>query len=161
MNLRKKVIAPFAIAMTLLCVGTTVFAASELNIESINDNRVVLGKDADKEADGIAKISFDMGKTWVTESEYIRSENMSTEFWGYDEYKSYAETVEKDLLEMLAAGEPDLTNEDIAAWKENTMQTLEFINAGGKISKNTIGEDIQFKISNVDSSLIESISEKK
>lgn len=160
MGIKKKGAALLVAATMVSALGTTAFAAVNLaNIETMSDNIVVLGKDAEKETDGIAKISLDMGNTWITESEYLSSDEKSVDYWTYEEYKSYAETVESGLAKMLAAGEPDLTEADIRAWQEYTAQTLAFIEAGGKISKNTAGTDSEIMISGFDSSVVETTTE--
>lgn len=159
MKFKKKGTALFIAAITVLCMGTTAFAAGAFNIESINDSSVVIGTSGEKEADGIAKISFDMGNTWVVQSEYVSPDN-SGEYWTYEEYQTYAENVANGLMEMYAAGEPGLTEEDIRDWKEDAVQMLAFIDAGGKVSKNVIGTDSEIIISSLDSSVIESITEK-
>ena len=64
-------------------------------------------------------------------------------------------------MEMYAAGEPELTEEDIHAWKENAVQMLAFIDAGGKVSKNAMGTDSEIIISGLDNTVIESVTEKK
>lgn len=120
----------------------------------------MLGKDAEKELDGIAKVSFDMGKTWVTQNDATHSKNLSTEFWTYDEYEAYAKAVEKDLVEMLTANEPNLTQEDVEDWKAETSKMLKFIKAGGEISKNILDEDSELVISS-NSTVIEIQKEKK
>ncbi len=149
-------------ATMVLGLGTTAFAAANLaNIETMSDNIVVIGKDAEKEADGIAKISLDTGNTWIAESEYLSSDEKSVDYWTYEEYKSYAETVESGLVKMLAAGEPDLTEADIHAWREHAAQTLAFIEAGGKISKNSTEADSEIMVSGFDSSLVGTMTEKK
>lgn len=159
MKFKKKGTALFIAAITVLCMGTTAFAAGAFNIESINDSSVVIGTSGEKEADGIAKISFDMGNTWVAQSENVSPDN-SGEYWTYEEYQTYAEKVANGLMEMYAAGEPGLTEEDIREWKEDAVQMLAFIDAGGKVSKNVIGTDSEIIISSLDSSVIESITEK-
>ena len=159
MKFKKKGTALFIAAITVLCMGTTAFAAGAFNIESINDSSVVIGTSGEKEANGIAKISFDMGNTWVAQSEYVSPDN-SGEYWTYEEYQAYAEKVANGLMEMYAAGEPGLTEEDICSWKEDAVQMLAFIDAGGKVSKNVIGTDSEIIISSLDSSVIESITEK-
>ena len=63
-------------------------------------------------------------------------------------------------MEMYAAGEPDLTEEDIRAWKENEVQMLAFIDAGGKVSKNVMGTDSEIIISGLDNTVIKSITDK-
>ena len=83
------------------------------------------------------------------------------DYWTYEEYKSYAETVESSLVKMLADGEPDLTEADIHAWQEHAAQTLAFIEAGGKVSQNTTGADSELMISGFDSSAVETIIEKQ
>lgn len=160
MKFRKKSTAFLAAVMMVLCMGTTVFAAEAFNLESVNDSNVVIGTSAEKEADGIAKISFDMGNTWEAQSEYVSSEN-SRDYWTYEEYKAYAEMVINDLMEMYTAGEPELTEEDIHNCKEEAAQMLAFIEAGGKVSQNAIGTDSEIMISGLDSSVMESITEKK
>ena len=159
MKFRKKGTALFIAAITVLCVGTTAFAAEKFNIGSINDSSIILGTSSEKEADGIAKISLDMGNTWIAQSEYVSSESPA-DCWMYEEYKAYAEKVANGIMEMYAAGEPDLTEEDIRAWKENEVQMLAFIDAGGKVSKNVIGTDIEIIISGLDSTVIENVTEK-
>lgn len=159
MKFKKKGIAFFIAAIAVLCMGTTAFAAGAFNIESINDSSVVIGTSGEKESDGIAKISFDMGNTWVAQSEYVSPDN-SGDYWTYEEYKAYAEKVTNGLMEMYAAGEPGLTEEDIRGWKEDAVQMLAFIDAGGKVSKNAIGTDSEIMISGLDSSVIESVTEK-
>lgn len=156
---KKKGTAFFIAAIAVLCMGTTAFAAGAFNIESINDSGVVTGTSGEKESGGIAKISFDMGNTWVAQSEYVSPDN-SGDYWTYEEYKAYAEKVTNGLMEMYAAGEPGLTEEDIHGWKEDAVQMLAFIDAGGKVSKNAIGTDSEIMISGLDSSVIESITEK-
>lgn len=159
MKFGKKGTALFIAAITVLCVGTTAFAAEKFNIGSINDSSVILGTSGEKEADGVAKISLDMGNTWIAQSEYMSSER-PTDCWTYEEYKAYAEKVANGLMEMYAAGEPGLTEEDIRAWKEDAVQMLAFIDAGGKVSKNVIGADSEIMISGLDSAVIESVTEK-
>ena len=100
-----------------------------------------------------------MGNTWIAQSEYVHSESPA-DCWIYEEYKAYAEKVSNGLMEMYAAGEPELTEEDIRAWKENAVQMLAFIDAGGKVSKNVIGTDIEIIISGLDSTVIENVTEK-
>lgn len=158
MKFKKKSTALLAAVITVLCMGTTAFAAGAFNIESINDSNVVIGTNAEKEADGIAKISFDMGNTWEAQSKYVSLEN-SGDYWTYEEYKAYAEMVTNGLVEMYAAGEPGLTEEDIRDYKEHVVQMLAFIEAGGKVSKNAIGTDSEIMISGLDSSVIGSITE--
>ena len=155
----KKGTALFIAAITVLCVGTTAFAAEKFNIGSINDSSIILGTSSEKEADGIAKISLDMGNTWIAQSEYVSSESPA-DCWMYEEYKAYAEKVANGIMELYAAGEPDLTEEDIRAWKENEVQMLAFIDAGGKVSKNVIGTDSEIIISGLDSTVIENVTEK-
>ena len=159
MKFKKKGTAFFIAAIAVLCMGTTAFAAGAFNIESINDSSIVIGTSGEKEADGIAKISFDMGNTWVAQSEYASPDN-SGDYWTYEEYKAYAEKVTNGLMEMYAAGEPGLTEEDIRGWKEDAVQMLAFIDGGGKVSKNAIGTDSEIMISGLDSSVIESVTEK-
>ena len=160
MGIKAKGAALLFAATMVLGLGTTVFAASNLaSVETINDNIVVIGRDSEKEADGIAKVSLDMGITWITESEYLSSDEKSVDYWTYEEYKSYAETVEGSLVKMLASGEPDLTEADIYAWKEHAAQTLAFIKAGGKVSINSTGADSELMISGFDSSAVETITE--
>lgn len=159
MKFRKKGTALFIAAITVLCVGTTAFAAERFNIGCIDDSSIILGTSGEKEADGIAKISLDMGNTWIAQSEYVSSESPA-DCWIYEEYKAYAEKVSNGLMEMYAAGEPELTEEDIRAWKENAVQMLAFIDAGGKVSKNVIGTDIEIIISGLDSTVIENVTEK-
>ena len=137
-------------------------AATNLaNVETISDNIIVIGKDAEKEADGIAKISLDMGNTWIAESEYLSSDEKSVDYWTYEEYKSHAEIVESGLVKMLAVGEPDLTEADIYAWQEHAAQMLAFIEAGGKVSKNSTEADSEIMISGFDSCVVETMTEKK
>lgn len=159
MKFRKKGTAFFIAVITVLGMGTTAFAAGPFNIQSINGSNVVIGKSGDKEADGIAKISFDMGSTWGAQSGYVSPDN-SEDYWTYEEYKAYAEKAANGLMQMYAAGEPGLTEEDIRGWKEHAVQMLAFIEAGGKVSKNAIGTDREIMISGLDSSVIESITEK-
>ena len=159
MKSKKKSTALLAAAITVLCMGTTAFAAEAFNIGSINDSNVVIGTNAEKEADGIAKISFDMGNTWEPQSEYVSPENTG-DYWTYEEYKAYAEVVVNGLEEMYSAGEPGLTEEDIRDCKEHVAQMLAFIEAGGKVSQNAIDADSEIMISGLDSSVIESITEK-
>lgn len=162
MSIKKKGAALLFAAAMALGLGTTAFAAASLaSVETMSDNIVVIGKDAEKEADGIAKISLDMGNTWIAESEYLSSDEKSVDYWTYEEYKSYAETVESSLVKMLTAGEPDLTEADIHAWQEYTTQTLAFIEAGGKIFQNTAGTDSEIMISGFDSALVDTTTEKK
>ena len=159
MKFKKKSTALLAAVVTVLCMGTTAFAAGAFNIESINDSNVVIGTNAEKEADGIAKISFDMGNTWEAQSKYVSLEN-SGDYWTYEEYKAYAEMVTNGLVEMYTAGEPGLTEEDIRDYKEYVVQMLAFIEAGGKVSKNAIETDSEIMISGLDSSVIGSVTEK-
>ena len=160
MGIKTKGAALLFAATMVLGLGTTAFATSNLaSVETINDNIVVIGRDAEKEADGIAKVSLDMGDTWIAESEYLSSDEKSVDYWTYEEYKSYAETVESGLVKMLAAGEPDLTEADIHTWQEHTAQTLAFIEAGGKVSKNSTEADSELMISGFDSCLVETITE--
>ena len=160
MGIKAKSAALLFAATMVLGLGTTAFATSNLaSVKTINDNVVVIGRDSEKEADGIAKVSLDMGITWITESEYLSSDEKSVDYWTYEEYKSYAETVENGLVKMLAAGEPDLTEADIHAWKEHAAQTLAFIEAGGKVSKNSTGVDSELMISGFGSSAVETITE--
>ena len=100
-------------------------------------HNIIFGKDGTKEVDSVSKISINLGKIWINEEEILSYENPLIEFWTYEEYKSYAQTVDNNLMEMLIAGEPDLIEEDIISWKMDTAQLLDFIKAGGKISKNT------------------------
>lgn len=86
MKFRKKGTALFIAAITVLCVGTTAFAAEKFNIGSINDSSIILGTSSEKEADGIAKISLDMGNTWIAQSEYVSSESPA-DCWMYEEYR--------------------------------------------------------------------------
>lgn len=155
-NKKKDFIILVAI-ITTLCMGTTAFAANALNISSTSDDSIILGLDAGKETDGTNKISFDMGETWVSQNVAVHSDYSSTDYWTYEEYKTYVETVEKELMEMFAAGESNLTMENIRAWQEEATQTLSLIADGGKIAKNTIDEDSQFMIS--DSNDMTSITE--
>lgn len=159
MKFTKKGIALSAAAMTVLCMGTTAFAAVTLNIERVNDSSVVIGTNAEKEADGIARISFDMGDTWEPQSEYVSPENTG-DYWTYEAYKAYAEMVTNGLEEMYAAGEPGLTEEDIRACKEGFAQMLAFIKAGGKVSQDAIGADSEIMTSCLDGSVIERVTEK-
>lgn len=161
MSIKTKGAALLFAATMVLGLETTAFAANLTSVETASDNIIVLGRDAEKEADGIAKISLDMGNTWIAESEYFSPDEKSVDYWTYEEYKSYAERVESDLVKMLAAGEPDLTEADILAWQEDTAQTLAFIKAGGKISKNSTETDGEFIISGFDSSVIEITGEQK
>lgn len=138
MGIKKKGAALLLAATMVLGLGTTAFAATNLaNVETISDNIIVIGKDAEKEADGIAKISLD------------------------EEYKSHAEIVESGLVKMLAVGEPDLTEADIYAWQEHAAQMLAFIEAGGKVSKNSTEADSEIMISGFDSCVVETMTEKK
>lgn len=121
---------------------------------------IILGKDAAKEPDGVAKVSFDLGNTWLTESEALYSEAVEVEYWTFDEYQSYAKTVEQNLTEMLANNESDLSEEDIQSWRQTSAQVLEFIKSGGKVSKNTVSEDSQLMVSALDNSLVGKVSEK-
>lgn len=160
MGIEAKGAALLFAATMVLGLGTTVFAASNLaSVETINDNIVVIGRDSEKEADGIAKVSLDMGNTWIAESEYLSSDEKSVDYWTYEEYKSYAETVESNLVKILADGEPDLTEADIHAWQEHAAQTLAFIEAGGKVSQNSTGADSELMISGFDSAAVETITE--
>ena len=118
MKSQKKVILSALLTMAILTCGTlTAVAASaeSPNIETAQETEscIILGKDAEKEPDGIAKVSFDLGKTWLSESEALYSEVVEVEYWTFNEYQSYAKTVEQDLTEMLANNEPDLSEEDI------------------------------------------------
>ena len=160
MKFRKKGTALFIAAITVLCVGTTAFAAERFNIGCIDDSSIILGTSGEKEADGIAKISLDMGDTWIAQSEYVPSESPA-DCWTYEEYKAYAEKAANGLMEMYTAGEPELTEEDIHAWKENAEQMLAFIDAGGKVSKNAMGTDSEIIISGLDNTVIESVTEKQ
>lgn len=160
MSIKAKGAALLFAATMVLGVGTTVFAASNLSsVETINDNVVVIGRNSEKEADGIAKASLDMGNTWITESEYLSADEKSVDYWTYEEYKSYAETVKRGLVKMVVSGEPNLTEADIHAWQEHAEQTLAFIEAGGKVSKNSTGADSELMISGFDSSAVETITE--
>lgn len=162
MGIKKKGAALLLVATMVLGLGTTAFAATNLaNVETISDNIIVIGKDAEKEADGIAKISLDMGNTWIAESEYLSSDEKSVDYWTYEEYKSHAEIVESGLVKMLAVGEPDLTEADIYAWQEHAAQMLAFIEAGGKVSKNSTEADSEIMISGFDSCVVETMTEKK
>lgn len=76
MKCQKKVILPALLTMAFLSVGAlTAFAASTdvPNIEATQEagSCIILGKDAAKEPDGVAKVSFDLGNTWLTESEAL------------------------------------------------------------------------------------------
>lgn len=51
MKFRKKGTALFIAAITVLCLGTTAFAAEKFNIGSINDSSIILGTSSEKEAD--------------------------------------------------------------------------------------------------------------
>lgn len=157
MSYKKKSSIFLVAIIATLCIGTTAFAANALNIGSISDDSIILGLDAGREPDGTNKISFDMGETWIPQNEDVHSDYSSIEYWTYEEYKTYVETVEQDLTEMLAAGETNLTTEDIRAWREESAQILSHIADGGKIAKNTIDEDSQFMIS--DSNNVASITE--
>ena len=160
MGIKEKGAALLFAATMVLGLGTTAFATSNIaNVETINDNVVVIGRDSEKEADGIAKVSLDMGNTWIAESEYRFPDEKSVDYWTYEEYKSYAETVESSLVKILADGEPDLTEADIHAWKEHAAQTLAFIKAGGKVSQNSTRADSELMISGFDSSAVETITE--
>ena len=161
MSIKIKGAALLFVATTVLGLGTSAFATNLTSVETSKDNIIVLGKDAEKEADGIAKISFDMGETWIAQSDYFPSDEKSEDYWTYDEYKSYAETVEKDLIQMLADREPYLSETDILTWQEDTEQTLELIKAGGMISKNSIETDDTLVISGFDNSFVEITGEKK
>ena len=165
MKCQKKVILPALLTMAILTCGTlTAVAASaeSPNIETTQEavSCIILGKDAEKEPDGIAKVSFDLGNIWLTESEALYSEAVEVEYWTFDEYQSYAKTVEQDLTEMLANNEPDLSEEDIQSWRQTSAQVLEFIKNGGKVLKNTVSEDSQLMVSALDNSLVEKASEK-
>jgi hypothetical protein len=165
MKCQKKVVFPALLIMAILSVGTlTAFAASTNvpNIEATQEagSCIILGKDAAKEPDGVAKVSFDLGNTWLTESEALYSEAVEVEYWTFDEYQSYAKTVEQNLTEMLANNEPDLSEEDIQSWRQTSAQFLEFIKSGGKVSKNTVNEDSQLMVSALDNSLVGKASEK-
>ena len=160
MGIKEKGAALLFAATMVLGLGTTAFATSNLaSVETINDNVVVIGRDSEKEADGIAKVSLDMGNTWIAESEYRFPDEKSVDYWTYEEYKSYAETVKSSLVKILADGEPDLTEADIHAWQEHVEQMLAFIEAGGKVSKNSTGADSELMISGFDSSAVETITE--
>ncbi|MBQ2887854.1 MAG: hypothetical protein IJE29_02885 [Firmicutes bacterium] len=165
MKCQKKVVFPALLIMALLSVGTlTAFAASTdvPNVGATQEagNCIILGKDAAKEPDGVAKVSFDLGNTWLTESEALYSEAVNVEYWTFDEYQSYAKIVEQNLTEMLANNEPDLSEEDIQSWRQTSAQVLEFIKSGGKVSENTVSEDSQLMVSALDNSLVEKASEK-
>ena len=165
MKCQKKVILLALLTMAILTCGTlTAVAASAepLNIETAQETEscIILGKDAEKELDGIAKVSFDLGKTWLSESEALYSEVVEVEYWTFNEYQSYAKTVEQDLTEMIANNEPDLSEEDIQSWRQTSAQILEFIKNGGKVSKNTVSEDSQLMVSALDNSLVKKTSEK-
>ena len=51
MKFRKKGTALFIAAITVLCVGTTAFAAEKFNIGCIDDSSIILGTSSEKEAD--------------------------------------------------------------------------------------------------------------
>ena len=160
MGIKEKGAALLFAATMVLGLGTTAFAISNIaNVETINDNVIVIGRDSEKEADGIVKVSLDMGNTWIAEREYRFPDEKSVDYWTYEEYKSYAETVESSLVKMLADGEPDLTEADIHACQEHAAQTLAFIEAGGKVSQNSTEADSELMISGFDSSVVETITE--
>ena len=84
MKSQKKVILSALLTMAILTCGTlTAVAASaeSPNIETAQETEscIILGKDAEKEPDGIAKVSFDLGKTWLSESEALYSEMVEVE----------------------------------------------------------------------------------
>lgn len=164
MKRQKKVLVPALVAIAVLACGTlTAFAATDtlnIGISREDESSIILGKDAEKEPDGIAKVSFDLGKTWLNHDEAMPSDNSEIEYWAYAEYQTYAETVEQDFLEMLNNGEPGVTQEDIQSWQEEAAQVLELIKAGGKVAKNTAGEDCQLMVSALDSSIVGTTSEK-
>lgn len=157
MKSKKKGVVSLLAATAILACGTvTVFAASEnavpTNVGIVQENErsnIILGKDADKELDGIAKVSLDMGQTWISEAEFkkLNSADSNTQYWTFDEYKAYAAQVESDLTDMIVAGEPDVTQADIDAWRIDTAKMLEFIKNGGKASKDIACEDSQLMIS--------------
>lgn len=158
MRTGKRTIALAITLITILGLGMTV-NATNLNLETSHDSNIILGKEAEKETDEIAKVSYDMGETWIPQNENAYYEVSSTDYWTYDDYKVYCETVENDLIEMLANGEPNLSIEDINEWRENSIQQLEYIKLGGKIYKNNTDEDTSLIISGADSSMIENTKE--
>ena len=64
------------------------------------------------------------------------------------------------LMELLATGEPDLTQQDVQACKDTLARTLDFIKNGGHVSKNMVNGDSLLMVSPLDSSLVGSSSEK-
>lgn len=158
MRTGKRTIALAVTLITGLGLGMTVNAAN-LNLGTSHDSNIILGKEAEMETDGIAKVSYDMGETWIPQNGNAYYEESSTDYWSYDDYKVYCETVENDLIEMLANGEPNLSIEDINEWRENSIQQLEYIKLGRKIYKNNTDEDTPLIISGTDSSMIENTKE--
>ena len=167
MQLKKKGITSlFAAVAILSCITITAFAANTIpvNVETIRENEknnIIITKDAEKEPDGISKVSADMGQTWMNEVEFtkLNSADSGTEYWTIEEYKVYAAQVDNDLVNMLADGEPELTQADIDTWRIETAQMLKFIKNGGKVSKDMKLEDSQLMISGMDNSLIDTITD--
>ncbi len=141
MKYQKKMIVPALALAVMLCGTITVFAASDnpANVESFQEQ-------------GESAVVWDI--------EQLLPEKDENEYRTYDEYKVYAENIERGLAEMFAAGEPDLSPEDIQSWHDKTAEMLDFIKSGGRLSKNMIDGDSPLMISSFDSSLVESYSEK-
>lgn len=136
MKFKRNKIAYALLALILIACGTTsVLASSNTKVGVVSEtDAFVIGKD--KEAGGQNKISFDNGQTWISEKDfYSKVDTDNVEYWTYDEYKAYTKQVERDLMKMLAASEPDLTQADIDQWIKDSAAMLEFIKNGTKLSK--------------------------
>lgn len=142
MKYQKKMIVPALALAMLLCGTMTAFAANAnpANAENLRE-------------EGESAIVWDV-------TEQPSPENDKNEYWAYDEYKAYAESIERSLMELLATGEPDLTQQDVQACKDTLARTLDFIKNGGHVSKNMVNGDSFLMVSPLDSSLVGSFSEK-
>ena len=142
MKYQKKMIVPALALAMLLCGTMTAFAANAnpANAENLRE-------------EGESAIVWDV-------TEQPSPENDKNEYWAYDEYKAYAESIERSLMELLATGEPDLTQQDVQACKDTLARTLDFIKNGGHVSKNMVNGDSLLMVSPLDSSLVGSSSEK-
>lgn len=103
------------------------------------------------EETGKTLLSFDLGKTWITEEAYNKAHPAPViEWWTYDEYKAWLEQEKKDLQALIGSGDKGWNSTD--GWYEWTQERvdkavalyesiLEQIKNGDRVSKTVNGSN--------------------
>lgn len=159
MKMRKLSVMGLCGAFALVLGVTTVFATSADNNGSLLTqsstkvavkNSVMVSDDTVmvQQKDGKNRFSIDGGKTWMSESEFVKSQP-KVEWWTYEDYKAWLEKEKVQLKSLIGSGSKYMEDGIWIEWNEKSVNEaiklyesiLEDIKNGVKVSKSVNGDD--------------------